>query len=142
MMQTFYPLIPGRPGVPDKKNLYRYEEWETVQIAVLPPGYRNVFRDDLGKEEVAPCPALLLQELRNASEDWEIEKSDGTREKLNREFEYHPPFRSRVVYAYEDDSGAFEATCENELYRRTLYPDEKSEPQEQEPPLLTAAKQT
>jgi hypothetical protein len=44
--------------------LRSYDEWETVAVTALPPGWRNVYRGRDGSPVVAEAPAILLQERR------------------------------------------------------------------------------
>lgn len=46
--------------------------WITVGVTALPAGWRNVYRVDSGALISAPCAALLLQEQRLLTSDYEI----------------------------------------------------------------------
>jgi hypothetical protein len=46
------------------------DNWTTIAVTALPPGWITISRYDDGTVEVLPCPALLLQECISRTEVW------------------------------------------------------------------------
>lgn len=95
----------------EKSRIWVAEQWWTVQVTALPPGWYNRYDGDT---EDDPCPAVLLQEHRS-SDHYEDTDGSGT---VRRRREYHePPFETRVVFAdpnayadgYLDDAHAMDS---------------------------------
>lgn len=60
------------PTTDPTKSKTRYvQHWETVAATALPAGWLNVWRAEDGGLYLAPCPALLVQELRETTKCWD-----------------------------------------------------------------------
>lgn len=100
----------------------RIENWTTVAVTALPPGWRNVYVLDDGTVTSYACPAMLLQENRADSESWEIQTPTGP-SRACRKIELEPPYDTRVVYA-EDEDGWIDAANNTGNYAGTVGPTE------------------
>jgi hypothetical protein len=65
------------PAIGARRNSHLYEEWRTLAVTALPPGWVNVFRDDDGKLFAYATPAMLLQEIVREVRSWEEHVGDG-----------------------------------------------------------------
>jgi hypothetical protein len=76
------------------------ERWQTVGVAPLAPGWRNLFRID-GAVSAEPCPALLLQELREVTYSHEtLDPTTGSKFRVVSEtVACEAPFETRTVFA-------------------------------------------
>lgn len=66
--------------------------WETVAVTPLPPGWRNVYREN-GEVRAYLCPAVLLQENRGKVAVWDDSFEPA-----------EPPYETRAVFAAWTDS--------------------------------------
>ena len=84
----------------EKLNRRFHNEWTTVGVTPMPPGFMNYYKQADG-ETASPCPAVLLQELRMRLEWWDepTGKESPTHRTLEREHRQTPPFDTRVVAA-------------------------------------------
>lgn len=90
--------------------------WQTIQAQALPHGYKNVYQDEDGYI-IEPCPALLVQELR---ETLRVDRQD---------IKHEPPYDTRVVYADGGDPAlGLEPASEASNYVKTLLPGEEFNP--------------
>jgi hypothetical protein len=96
---------------PARREQWTVEDWVTVAIAPLPPGWINVFGEGDGRCARA-CPVVLLQEHR-ATTYCTHEGSRTEREPL--------PYYTRTVYADLDWVNGTEAACEMSNYVGTEY---------------------
>lgn len=98
------------------------ENWETVAVTALPPGWRNVYRDDNGGLFTDHCPALLLQEHRSDTECWDEPQGDGQPARFSkREKARESPYQTRVVFA-ADQGGWLDDATEVANYAHTIGP--------------------
>lgn len=104
------------------------EEWRTIAVTPLPPGWRNVYADPDGTEHTEPCPALLLQELTNIAYCRE-QGPPGSLDVCSYDEPQQGPRPTRVVYAAAigQDAGEVEPAAEAANYVRTLSPDDEQE---------------
>jgi hypothetical protein len=109
----------------DKPKVRHIDVYQTVAVTALPPGWRNVFSDidDSSGEHESPCPALLLQELRECHQVEDVRRAGGQLESKTTVSHQDAPYETRVVFA---DWGEGELTPAIELnnYVRTLSPTE------------------
>jgi hypothetical protein len=109
----------------------RYVEvWETVAVAALAPGWRNVFKVEGTEPAVVACPAVLIQELRVVDHCTDTPNSDpgGPAFRLTVRPEHkEPPYETRVVFA-DHDCGGLDAVTEVSNYVTTIGPDEPVPP--------------
>lgn len=107
-----------------KQNRCFVEHWETIAVTALPPGYRNVFDGGEDGQMYSPCPALLLQELRETVEAWDEESGGGKFRQLSKTHRETPPYMTRVVFA-DTDGDSLEPASDCANYTRTLAPGEE-----------------
>jgi hypothetical protein len=83
----------------------RRDNWVTVAVTALGPGWRRVHRLADGTVEVHPIPAVLLQELRSTTHLRASTKPDtGGVEKDDTQDDHEPPpYGTRVVVAQLDE---------------------------------------
>jgi len=109
----------------DMPKVRHVEVWETVAVTALPPGWRNVFSDidDSRAAHESPCPAVLLQELREGHRAEDVPMAGGQVDVKTTVTRYDPPYETRVVFA---DWGEGELSPAHEIgnYLHTLGPDE------------------
>lgn len=116
-------------SAPDlKPRQWTVEHWTTVAVVGLPMGWRNVYRDGEREEPwVWPCPALLLQELRETTHGRDVPTGSSTGAPFRPEFttEHHqPPYETQTVFAERDDFGGLCAACKASNYVTTIGPGE------------------
>lgn len=116
----------------DTERTWTVENWSTVAVAVLPPGWRNVYRGCNGESPSAePCPALLLQELRETVHYRDVRPSEcfSVPFRPEKTTERHQaPYRTRVVFADRGNCGCLIAAGDwSEGYRGTVGPEEDLE---------------
>lgn len=99
------------------------EDWETVTVTALPPGWRNQYKQDDGSIEANDSPALLLQELRMITYAWD---ADPPRLVHTEDRHERAPYRTRVVFA-NHDNGELDAAPEISNYVGTVGPGETTE---------------
>ena len=104
-----------------EQNERHYDTWETVAVAVLPPGWRNVFREKDGTLTEVPCPAILLQELRSIHSSWDEYRPDGQPVRRSEVGILEPPYETHVVAADFDD-GHLASIVEVSNYIGTIGP--------------------
>ncbi|NLE79783.1 MAG: hypothetical protein GX610_09415 [Rhodococcus sp.] len=78
------------------------EQWETISVTALPPGWVNVYEleNEGGAMLEVPCPAMLLQELRSVSHCYdELDENGNYRCDLIDEEPLEPPYQRRVEAA-------------------------------------------
>lgn len=42
--------------------------WDLVAVSVLPPGWKNVYKQEDGSTELEDCPAILTERRRDSGE--------------------------------------------------------------------------
>lgn len=87
-----------------RSNIRQVIGWATVAVTALPSGWRNVYRQEDGRLEESPCPAILLQENRGTTELWDELGSDGNTRVRQRFQAVDPPFDTRAVFAIVEDA--------------------------------------
>lgn len=92
------------PAADPTKSKTRYvQHWETVAVTALPAGWLNVWRAEDGKTVITePCPALLVQELRETVKCWDVPAppDSGHPYDVQTSVQRHePPYEVRVVFA-------------------------------------------
>jgi hypothetical protein len=102
------------------------ELWTTIAVTALGPGWENVFAGDCEGDGdglvVTPCPAVLLQELRETSQWWDEPTGDpatGRFRRRSRSKHLQAPYDTRVVFADLDDCGGLDAACDVSNYSTT-----------------------
>lgn len=77
------------------------DNWVTVAVTALAPGWRIVHRRDDGAVEVHPIPAVLVQELRSTSHlRASMKQNTDTVGTADTQDDYEPPpYVTRVVVA-------------------------------------------
>lgn len=102
------------------------QDWTTVAVTALPPGWVNVWRNPDGTEFAEPCPAILLQECRARTKSWNEPRPDGTPNLRIVELEVRVPYETRVIYGQtEPDCGAAIYPIEDTFYLRTEFRDQE-----------------
>jgi len=102
----------------DPESIHCVENWVTVSITPLHPGWRNVYREPDGSFRTNPCPALLLQEFRSRTE---YREAGGRR--THRQDDMKSPYDTRVIFA-DHDHGELNAAIEISDYLGSVGPDE------------------
>ena len=88
----------------NKDRTIYFITWETIAVTPLPPGWRNVYRDDDGALHATPCPAILLQENRGTTKAWDEPQGDGPPLRRSHFTAAEPPYETRAVFADWDHS--------------------------------------
>lgn len=91
----------------NRTNFVSIENWVTIGVAPLPPGWVNVYESDNGGHWVYETPALLLQESTRALQGWDEPGPVGGPEVVRRSREIATDRETRVVYA-DSDGGCLE----------------------------------
>lgn len=100
----------------------RIEEWQTVAVAPLPPGWRNVYRDDDATTHTHACPAVLLQELRAIRHIWDVPE-EGRYAIREKTWDMEPPYETRAVFA-DHDWGHLAPANDTSNYDNTIGPED------------------
>jgi hypothetical protein len=103
--------------------LRSYDEWETVAVTALPPGWRNVYRGRDGTPVVSEAPALLLQELRGTVTALERIGPDGRPAVSTTEQPCEAPYETQVVVA-DLEEGHLVCASDTSNYVLTVGPGE------------------
>ena len=91
------------------------ENWITLAVTALPPGWVNVYTKRDGITEYAEAaPALLLQESTTSTVTW-IE-GEGTNAKFRERTIDNEQRETRVVFAEGNTNYAVEAACDRDHY--------------------------
>jgi len=85
----------------EKKRVRYYEEYVTVAVTALPPGWRVAIRCTDNSIFEQPCPALLLQELRATVQYWD-DVSGAAPRRRTATYPCLEPYDTRVVPALYD----------------------------------------
>lgn len=114
------------------------DNWTTVAVTALPPGWRNVYRLDDGSVVTDQCPAILLQEHRSRTLCTDVPTGDGKYDVHRREEELDPPYETRAVYATDDECGGLDPAMDVSNYAGVAAPSEDTNRFERPAPLPTA----
>lgn len=98
--------------------------WDTVAVTALPAGWRNVYRGSDGTAMLSPCPAILLQELRETTKGFDYVGADGRPDVQMETTKETPPYETRAVFA-DADGAVLEPADDAINYERTLGPGEQ-----------------
>jgi hypothetical protein len=99
--------------------------WEEVAVTALPPGWRNVYREE-GALIERPCPAVLIQENRGVHVSWDEPGTDAPLTRRTRFDAAEPPYETRTVFA-DLDFGHLEAAADAPNYVVTAAPGQTAE---------------
>lgn len=99
--------------------------WEDCAVTALPPGWRNVYREE-GALIERPCPAVLLQENRGTDISWDEPGTDAPFIRRTRFEAAEPPYETRAVFA-DFDCGHLEAAPDVGNYVVTAAPGQTAE---------------